>query len=216
MNRIVQCFPTTILEARITDYENINQILKKELVEMFDDPLVQKRALSHEWEDFKLNGEKHKTGYSNFTIDGNLIKKENFKFFFDHIEKLITSFFAELNYFDRWHFVNSWSAVYPTGAWVPLHDHKVMEWSGAYYVSAPQNCGDIKFTDPREYALVNEPPMTLYRGNQKHQITPQDGTLLLFPGYLKHETLPNQSQEDRIIISFNINTGENNIKYPHL
>ena len=35
--------------------------------------------------------------------------------------------------------------------------------------------------------------------------TPQDNVLILFPSWLKHQVETNQSEEDRISISFNIN-----------
>jgi hypothetical protein len=34
--------------------------------------------------------------------------------------------------------------------------------------------------------------------------------LLMFPSYLKHETNPNEEDQDRIIISFNITTDRSN------
>ena len=33
-----------------------------------------------------------------------------------------------------------------------------------------------------------------------------EGDLLLFPGYLPHKVAKNESDEDRIVISFNVNT----------
>ena len=35
-------------------------------------------------------------------------------------------------------------------------------------------------------------------------VQPEDGTLLLFPGWLEHETEENESDEDKIIVSFNL------------
>ena len=216
MKKIIQTFPTVMLEAIIDNEEEINTKLRYEIKNLFENKDTQKRALSHQWEDFVVSADNHLDGYSNFTLDSNLIKNDKFLFFYEHITPLISDFFAQLDYHNEWHFVNSWAAVYPKGAWVPLHDHKIMEWSGVYYVSAPKNCGDIAFTDPKEYALAAEPPNTRWRGNYKQKFNPENGKLILFPSYIKHETVPNQSDEDRIIISFNINTGKENYKFPNL
>ena len=35
-------------------------------------------------------------------------------------------------------------------------------------------------------------------------ITPKAGTLVLFPSYLEHKVNPNLSNEERIVISFNV------------
>jgi uncharacterized protein (TIGR02466 family) len=37
------------------------------------------------------------------------------------------------------------------------------------------------------------------------KIEPEEGKLLLFPAYLQHAVEENLSNEDRIVISFNIN-----------
>ena len=176
MKKIIQTFPTVMLEAIIDNEEEINTKLCYEIKNLFNNKDTQKRALSQQWEDFVVSSDNH----------------------------------------DDWHFVNSWAAVYPKGAWVPLHDHKLMEWSGVYYVSAPKDCGDIVFTDPKEYALAAEPPSTRWRGNYKQKFNPTNGKLILFPSYVKHESVPNLSEEDRIIISFNINTGKENYKFPNI
>lgn len=216
MRKIIQTFPTVMLEAIIDNHQEINSKLRYEIKKLFNDTNTQKRALSYQWEEFIISNDNHSTGYSNFTAESNLVKNEKFSFFYDHIKNIISEFFEQLSYTGSWHFVNSWAAIYPKGAWVPLHDHKIMEWSGVYYVSAPNNCGDIVFTDPKEYALAAEPPNTRWRGNYKQRFSPQDGKLILFPSYVKHETMPNNSDEDRIIISFNINTGEKNYKFPQV
>lgn len=216
MKKIIQTFPTVMLEAIIDNEQEINAKLRYEIKKLFDDENTQKRALSHQWEDFVVSSDNHLEGYSNFTLESNLIKNDKFLFFYNHIRPLISEFFEQLDYRDDWHFVNSWAAVYPKGAWVPLHDHKIMEWSGVYYVSAPEGCGDITFTDPKEYALAAEPPNTRWRGNYKQKFNPKNGKIILFPSYVKHETVPNQSEEDRVIISFNINTGTENYKFPNI
>lgn len=202
MKKIVNLFPVVTLEAIIDDHEYVNTRLDFEIAKLFenDEP---KRILSHKWNSYVIQKDKDPAGYTNFN-GSDLIHNPNFKFFFDHISVLISDFFAQLDYHDEWRFYNSWSSVYPKGAFVPLHDHKPMHWSGAYYVKAKENCGDIRFTDPKEYALQNEPINTKHRGNHQHNVVPEAGKLLLFPSYLKHETMPNESDDDRIIISFNI------------
>ena len=42
-----------------------------------------------------------------------------------------------------------------------------------------------------------------YLSNNRVDITPVDGMLLLFPSYLLHSGLPYSGREDRIMIAFN-------------
>ncbi len=203
MKKINRLFPTVMLEAIIDDQETVNQRLLKELDVLFAGN--KKRVLSYKWKDFIITDDKHQLGYTSFN-SGSLCEMPEFEFFYNQIGEVINDFFAQLDFYHNWQFVNSWASVYPKGAYIPCHDHRPMEWSGAYYVKAHKDCGKILFTDPREYALQNEPENTLYRGNHMHSIDPVPGMLLLFPSYLKHETMPNETDEDRIIISFNIVT----------
>jgi uncharacterized protein (TIGR02466 family) len=148
------------------------------------------------------------TGYSSFN-NGDLTKDPTFNFFYEAIRPLITDFFNQLeagpDFSKEWGFENSWAAVYPTGAYVPHHNHGNVHWSGVYYVQTPPHCGNLVFFDPKEYALSNEPTDTKWRGNRRSEVEVTAGKLFVWPGYLKHESMPNQADTDRIIISFNIN-----------
>ena len=208
MNKILRLFPVVMLESVLDDHQPINQRLINEINVVFDN-LEKKRVLSHKWHSNIITDQKNNLGYTSF-MGQSLSEKSNFKFFHNYISNTIQEFFHQLEYEGDWDFVNSWVSVYPKGAYVPLHDHKPMQWSGVYYVAAHDNCGDIVFTDPKEYALQNEPENTSYRGSFKYKITPKPGMLLMFPSYLKHETNPNEEDQDRIIISFNITTDRSN------
>lgn len=202
MRKIVNIFPVTILDATLDSCDSVNQNLIIELQKLFD-TAESNRALSHNWKDFLITQEKSSSGYSSFN-DSDLAANPDFKFFFDKLSTLISEFLAQLGYTGNWKFENAWSNVYPKDAFVPLHDHRGLHWSGVYYVQADKHCGDLVLVDPKEYALANEPENTLYRGNNDFRVEPTPGKVLIFPGYLKHETMPNKSNQDRIIISFNI------------
>jgi uncharacterized protein (TIGR02466 family) len=84
------------------------------------------------------------------------------------------------------------------------HPHAII--SGVYYVQTPEKCGALIFRDPRPVAAMMAPPITqrspwteLSRAYQ-----PQAGKMLLFPSWLEHGVAANESDEDRIAISFNI------------
>ena len=78
--------------------------------------------------------------------------------------------------------------------------------SAAYYVKAPKNCGTIKFINPNLVAKERFP--TLEQKTEFNQngveINPAEGDLLIFPAYLMHGVNRNQSDDDRVVVSFNI------------
>ena len=86
------------------------------------------------------------------------------------------------------------------------HTHPNNYLSSAYYVKAPENCGTIKFTNPNSVARERFPEIeTETDFNQNSvEIKPKEGDLLIFPSYLTHSVNRNQTDEDRIVISFNI------------
>ena len=101
---------------------------------------------------------------------------------------------------------NMWATIYPRGAWVPEHIHSTFTISGVFYVKAPEDCGEIGFKDPGWVAKVacNNGESTFPIDGTRKRIEPRTGDLLLFPSWLPHYTEPNKSEEDRIIVSFNL------------
>lgn len=112
---------------------------------------------------------------------------------------------------DRWavdglEIANMWTTIYPKGCYVPEHIHSTFLVSGVFYVKAPEDCGDIVFRDPSWVAKVtcNNGGSTFPIGGTRDGWSPTAGDLLLFPSWLPHYTNPNNSEEDRIIVSFNL------------
>ena len=101
---------------------------------------------------------------------------------------------------------NMWTIVNTGGSSNSKHQHGNSTISGAYYVRAPENCGDILFYDPRPAPVFYYPNANSFNmlNAQVHGITPKEGGLILFPSYVDHSVNENLSNEERIVISFNI------------
>ncbi len=100
-----------------------------------------------------------------------------------------------------------WSIINKGGASNSKHHHGNSSISAAYYVRAPENSGNIVFYDPRP-APIYFHPLSKKPNNLNamvNSITPKEGVLVLFPSYLEHSVDKNLSDEERIVISFNIN-----------
>ena len=100
-----------------------------------------------------------------------------------------------------------WAIINKGGSTNLRHQHGNSTISGAYYVRAPQNCGEIVFYDPRPAPVYSYPKAISSNllNAQVNGISPKEGALILFPSYVDHSVNENKSNEERIVISFNIN-----------
>ena len=101
---------------------------------------------------------------------------------------------------------NMWAIINTGGSANLRHQHGNSTISGAYYVRAPQDCGDIVFYDPRPAPIYSYPNVKSvnFLNDQVNGISPVEGALILFPSFLDHSVNENKSNEERIVISFNI------------
>ena len=100
-----------------------------------------------------------------------------------------------------------WAIINEKGASNERHHHDNSALSAAYYVRAPKNCGDIVFYDPRFAATYRYPKISKTNKLNSNIVSfqPKEGMLVLFPSYLQHSVNVNKTDEERIVISFNIN-----------
>jgi uncharacterized protein (TIGR02466 family) len=87
-----------------------------------------------------------------------------------------------------------------------LHLHPLASLSGTYYVHTPRGCSGLKFEDPRLERFMAAPPKKARaRRENKVWVTlpAEQGKLVLFESWLRHEVAPNPTAAERISISFN-------------
>ena len=128
-----------------------------------------------------------------------------------------------------------WAIINKKGDYNVDHRHGDALLSFAYYVKVPKEkpnvkktknqvdrgTGNIYFKDPRVASIARRPPMVrpwenhpnfnperaenATHGNQSENFEPIEGKLIIFPGWLEHGVHPHYSDEDRIVISGNVN-----------
>ena len=89
------------------------------------------------------------------------------------------------------------------------HVHNSCNFSGIYYLNVPKNSGVLRFNNPDKIIQslsFYEGPFHNYNGSNNSQfvITPEEGLLVIFPSHLEHSVEPNQNDEPRVSIAFNI------------
>ena len=99
-----------------------------------------------------------------------------------------------------------WAIINIGGAANARHHHGNSAISAAYYVRAPKNSGDLVFYDPRPAPVYSHPHSKKpnYLNAMVNSVSPVEGALVLFPSYLDHSVNENLSNEERIVISFNV------------
>ena len=193
MNKPNLFFPTPVWTLQLDKYQSINEQMYKFI---------------------KITQSKDQQGISKSNIKGwhskdfNMQENEpkNFiKFILPAIEQVI----SDMNWEKQKQSVNinnMWAIINTGGAANLRHQHGNSTISGAYYVRAPKNSGDIVFYDPRPAPVYTYPkalnPNLL--NAQVNGISPKEGALVLYPSYLDHSVNENLSNEERIVISFNI------------
>ncbi len=193
MNKPNLFFPTPVWTLQLENYQPINEQMYKFI---------------------KINQSKDIDGINKSNIKGwhskDFDMQENepknfIKFILPAIEQVIT----DMNWEKQKQSINinnMWSIINTGGAANLRHQHGNSTISGAYYVRAPKNSGDIVFYDPRPAPVYTYPkaknPNLL--NAQVNGISPKEGALVLFPSYLDHSVNENLSNEERIVISFNI------------
>ncbi len=99
-----------------------------------------------------------------------------------------------------------WSIINKKNNFNIEHTHPNNYLSAAYYVKAPENCGRFSIANPHMISRDKIPKKANRTELNRNvaQIKVLEGDLLIFPSYLPHYVEPNKSDEDRIVISFNI------------
>jgi uncharacterized protein (TIGR02466 family) len=194
-NNILKLFPQPVFKYQIENYQKINEDLIKYVYELNKkDNLGVKKSNINGWHskpfDFK---EKENIPNKFYAHINNYIKDVFSKFGWEYNETKVIC-------------TSMWAIINKKGNFNIEHTHPNNYLSAAYYVKAPDNCGNFKATNPnilnRHVRAKAEKANELNSNSVSIKIN--EGDLLIFPAYLPHSVEENKSDEDRVIVSFNI------------
>ena len=99
-----------------------------------------------------------------------------------------------------------WAIINKKNNFNVIHTHPNCYLSAAYYVKAPKNCGNFVIENPNIAKRYFRPEIANRNelNGEVAGVEISEGDLLLFPGYLPHKVGKNESDDDRIVISFNV------------
>ena len=157
-------------------------------------PDILQQDLANPWEDTVLTTFKYSVDHPN------IIKEKEL----DHLEKIIldqsTLFCIAYNLNYNFLVKESWVNICEKGGFQFEHQHLPFLLSGVYYYKASGDEGDIQFTSPNPWLDRNTYPF----GHDKVFYKPVTGRLIIFPSYLQHLVKINNTEHQRISLSFNI------------
>ena len=97
--------------------------------------------------------------------------------------------------------IQSWMTKTVKGEITTLHNHGMFDIAGVYYYKSNSEDGNIKFINPNAGLAASQ---TFIKEYDVH-VEPKEGLLILFPAWLNHMVEMNNTDSERMSLSFNIN-----------
>ena len=194
-NETLKLFPEPIFKYKFNDYQNFNEKLGKYIYDLHEkDKKGIQRSNRGGWhsENFKLS-------------EPNSIQQK----FAQEVQKYILNAFQNMGWKIKDKNIRlkeMWAIINKKNNFNVIHTHPNCYLSAAYYVKAPKNCGSFFIENPNIARRYFRPEIANRNelNGEVAGIEISEGDLLLFPGYLPHKVGKNESDDDRIVISFNV------------
>ena len=193
--RVHKLFPVPVFEQKLVNFESLNLELENYIFELKKkNPDGQKRSNAGGWHS------------PFFNINESEVIKKFISSFKDSLPVIMSDHMGWQISKEKIKILEMWSIINSKNTFNVQHNHPNSLLSAAYYVKAKKNSGQIKFFDPKEMKVMYHPSISKFNeiSAEVVKIEPEEGKLLLFPSYLYHAVDENLSDEDRIVISFNL------------
>ena len=192
--KVYKLFPTPVFHYKLENYEEINKELKKYILDLKkNDKAGQLKSNKGGW-------------HSPFFDLKNEIPMKFFNKIKNFLEKIIKNEMGWEYIPNNVRITSMWSIINKKGDFNIQHNHPNAYFSAAYYVKCPVNSGNINFHEGNEAKLIRHPNIKKFTemSAMKTSLEPKEGDLFVFPAYFYHDVGENLSNEDRIVISFNL------------
>ena len=194
-NEILKLFPEPIFKYKFSDYLDFNKELSKYIYDLYEkDNSGIERSNRGGWHSKNFNLLKQNSIQKKFAIK---------------VQDYILNFFQHMGWKIKDKNIRikeMWAIIIKKEYFNVIHTHPNCYLSSAYYVKASRNCGGFIAENPNIAKRYSYPEIANKNelNNEAARIEVQEGDLLLFPSYLPHKVGKNESGEDRIVISFNV------------
>ena len=192
---VLKFFPSPVFKFRFKKFRTFNEELSNYIYKLYEI-------------DSKGVDRSNRGGWHSKTFELNDKNSIQLKFALE-LQKYILKTFTNLG----WKTENQniriremWAIINKKDDFNVVHTHPNSLLSAAYYVKAPNNCGRFQIEDlniVKRHAsplIANQNELNMNVAGL--EVT--EGDLLIFPGYLPHKVARNETDDDRIVISFNV------------
>ena len=115
----------------------------------------------------------------------------------------LTDIKEELNFYNRQsEVIGSWFNRHYKSGYTDEHQHNFSTFVASCYLKCPPDSGNIVFRNPLEYHMCSFPIVNEVQ--MLREIECKTGDVIIFPGWLKHFTTPNNTDQERIVMTINI------------
>ena len=187
---IESIFPTPIYYSGVEIY-TINDITKE-----IDDAL-DKTEFSYRSDWGKTHQLSDTTFKQNFIVDNALVKLE------EEIRHHVLVYLANVRCSKprEYSITQSWVSLFKPGDYGHVHNHGYFDISGVYYHKTNGEDGDLFFNSPDTNLSTS---YCFEQASWPWIHSPQKGKIILFPSWMPHGIQTNETDSDRVSISFNI------------
>jgi uncharacterized protein (TIGR02466 family) len=154
--------------------------------------------------DFRLNDHFGETHFlSDPTFKENYFKKHSLDALKDVVDEHLKDYMQKIGYNEelKYRYDSSWVALFKPGNYGHIHDHGSVDISGVYYHKTNGKDGKIFFESPNTNLASS---VVFNHLSNSMTADPEEGKIILFPGWFKHGIKRNNTDETRISLSFNI------------
>lgn len=136
----------------------------------------------------------------------NLHKEVLFTPFVDFVKNSLSQAFIDLGYEPSFEITAMWATRHIRGGFHHRHTHGNTFLAGVYYLDGPENAAGTNFYNPIHYHRIIV-PARIPKKQQKIRgaitVPWEESNLVIFPGWLMHDTNNNSDDKYRTILSFN-------------
>tara|TARA_B100000287_G_scaffold217424_1_gene205064 strand:- start:4884 stop:5474 length:591 start_codon:yes stop_codon:yes gene_type:complete len=139
------------------------------------------------------------------TFNSNLVSDFNLDKFATEIDIHVKNYCQSVGYRPKdgtelkYRIISSWFALFKKGNYAHIHNHGDSDIAGVYYFKKSGDDGNLFFCTPNK---AIDSSVLLKTGRMV--VNPTEGELLLFPGWLDHGVQTNDTDDERVSVSFNI------------
>lgn len=207
MTKKLELFPITVYE---TEYENYS-LIQDELIEYIQSSFHAEFINEYHGHDHPIrNGALYKIydkyGYVN-EGERKIIENPHLKNLHEWIDFHSREYWKALNFSNKLdpYILQLWATATGRGGFVASHNHNPVPIAGVFYLKSSPELGNLFLENPNDLVLgksaYNTDRLAPTRFN--HEIETVSGKLVLFPGWMKHFTRPNPTDEIRMSMAIN-------------